>query len=181
VVGQLKKAGAVSESNSTIELTAEVVASYLGNHQIPAADVPALIRTVHGAFSDKPEAVPAISEATKAQIRKSVTPGAIISFEDGRGYKMLRRHLAKYDLTPAAYRAKWGLPSDYPMVAPAYSSERSAHAVARGFGRKTAPPQPPAPAASPKKASKPRAAKATGADTPKPPAARPPRSKKSGA
>jgi predicted transcriptional regulator len=173
----------VSESISTIELTAEVVTSYLGNHQIPVGDLPALIRSVYVAFNDKPETVPvpAVSGPTKAQIRKSVTPGAIISFEDGRGYKTLRRHLAKHDLTPDAYRAKWGLPSDYPMVATAYSAERSAEALARGLGRRTGPPQPAAPAAAPKKASQPRAAKATGTDTPKPPAVRPSRSKTSGA
>src|SRR5271170_1090247 len=107
----------VTETTPTIELTAEVVASYLSNHQVAAADVPALIRTIYGAFTDEPEAAsaPAVSGPTKAQIRKSITADAIISFEDGRSYKMLRRHLTTYGLTPAAYRAKWGLPSDYPI------------------------------------------------------------------
>ena len=90
---------------------------------------------------------------TKAQIRRSVTPDAIISFEDGRGYKLLRRHLASHNLTPAAYCSKWGLPSDYPMAAPAYSAERSVLAKARGLGRKPASPEPPAPVT--KKARKP--------------------------
>jgi predicted transcriptional regulator len=74
---------------------------------------------------------------------------------------MLRRHLARHDLTPDAYRAKWGLPSDYPMVAPAYSAERSAFAKALGLGRKAAPPEPPTP--TPKRARKPRRPKAPAA------------------
>jgi predicted transcriptional regulator len=170
----------VTESSSTIELTVEVVASYLGNHQVAATDVPALIRASHGAFTGAPEGAgtAAVSAATKAQIRKSVTPEAIISFEDGRGYKVLRRHLATCGLTPAGYRLKWGLPPDYPMVAPAYSEQRSAMAKARGLGRKAAPPPPAAPA--PRKGSKSRAAKAPG-DAPTVPPARPARPKKSGA
>jgi predicted transcriptional regulator len=133
----------MSETATTIELTADSVASYLSNHQVAASDLPALIRTVHAAFTDEPDATTAaVPELTRAQIRKSVTPDAIISFEDGRGYKLLRRHLVKYDLTPAAYRAKWGLPSDYPMVASAYHDRRSAQAKALGLGRKAVPPEP---------------------------------------
>ena len=178
VVGQLK-GRAVSETAMTIELTAKVVASYVGNHQVAASDLPSLIRTIYGAFSGEPEAAsaPAVSGPTRAQIRKSVTPDAIFSFEDGRGYKMLRRHLAKYGLTAAAYRAKWGLPSDYPMVAPAYSAQRSSIAKALGLGRKAAMPEVPAPA--PKKAREPRVPKAASVDPPKVTAARPPRPKKS--
>jgi predicted transcriptional regulator len=168
----------VSEPATTIELTAEVVASYVRNHQVAASDLPALIRTIYGAFTGEPEpaGVPAL-RPTKAQIRKSVRPDAIISFEDGRGYKLLRRHLSAHDLTPAAYRAKWGLSSDYPMVAPAYSSERSALATARGLGRKATPPEPPAPA--PKQPRTPRVAKAPDVSPPKVPATRASRSKKS--
>jgi len=153
----------VSEAATTIELTAEVVASYVGNHQVAAGDLPALIRTVYGAFAGEPDAASntAVAALTKAQIRKSVTPEAIISFEDGRGYKTLRRHLARFDLTPVAYRAKWGLPADYPMVAPAYSERRSAMAKALGLGRKVVAPPTPAPA--PKKARMPRPPKARSA------------------
>jgi predicted transcriptional regulator len=149
----------VSEAVTTIELTAEVVASYVGNHKVATSDLPALIRTVYRAFGgESAEASCAgVRELTKAQVRKSVTPDKIISFEDGRSYTILRRHLAKYNLTPAAYRAKWGLPADYPMVAPAYREQRSALAKALGLGRKAAAPAP-APAA--KKARKPRPPKA---------------------
>lgn len=155
------KEGTVPEAASTIELTAEVVASYIGNHQVAPSELPALIRSVYGAFAGEPDAASeaAVATLTKAQIRKSVTSDAIISFEDGRGYKMLRRHLAAHDLTPAAYRAKWGLPPDYPMVAPTYHEQRSAMAVARGLGRKVAVATP----APPKKAWTPRSPKAPAA------------------
>jgi predicted transcriptional regulator len=147
------------ETTTTIELTAEVVAAYVGNHHLAVSDLPALIRTVYGAFTGEPEApsAAAVSELTKAQVRKSVTPDAIFSFEDGRGYKTLRRHLAKYGITPAAYRMKWGLPANYPMVASAYSERRSAIAKAAGFGRKAAAPKP---RLAPRKARKPRVPKA---------------------
>ena len=150
----------MSEAAKTIELTAEVVASYDGNHQVAAGDLPALIQTVYGAFAGEPEAASdtAVAALTKAQIRESVTPEAIVSFEDGRGYKTLRRHLARFGLTPAAYRAKWGLPADYPMVAPAYSERRSALAKAVGLGRKVGAPTP-----AGKKARKPRPPKARSA------------------
>jgi predicted transcriptional regulator len=156
----------VSEPATTIELTAGVVAAYVGNHQIAASDLPGLIRAVYAAFADDPDAsgAPSTQQLTKAQIRKSVTPDAIISFEDGRRYKMLRRHLATHHLTPDGYRAKWGLPSDYPMVAPAYRAERSAWAKTRGLGRKDAPPEPPAP--GPKRVRKPRRAKAPATKAP---------------
>jgi predicted transcriptional regulator len=170
----------VPDVATTIELTADVVAAYVGNHQIGASELPGLIRAVYGAFADEPDATGARSaaELTKAQIRKSVTPDSIVSFEDGRRYKMLRRHLATHDLTPDTYRAKWGLPPDYPMVAPAYSAERSVLAKARGLGRR-APPLPSS--AAPAKARKPRTEKAPDVDPTKTPAVRPPRPKKSGA
>jgi predicted transcriptional regulator len=148
----------VSEAATTIELTVEVVASYVGSHQVAPSDLPALIRTIYGAFAGEPAVaiVAAVPDLTKAQIRKSVTPDAIFSFEDGRGYKALRRHLARHDLTPAAYRAKWRLPADYPMVAPAYSAQRSAMAKALGLGRKAAVPTP-APAKKPRRPRPPKA------------------------
>ena len=149
----------MSDSEPMIEMTAAVVAAYVGNHKVALADLPQLIATVHGAFTGSPEAMPEEPEVglTRAQIRKSVTPEAIISFEDGRGFKALRRHLTTLGLTPQSYREKWGLPEDYPMVAAAYSERRSAMAKALGFGKKVAAPDPAAP--PPKKARKPRAAK----------------------
>jgi predicted transcriptional regulator len=151
----------VSPTATTIELTAEVVASYVANHEIAASELPALIRSVYGGFSGAPvEASSRVPVLSRAQIRKSVTPDRIFSFEDGRGYTILRRHLAKYNLKPDDYRAKWGLPPDYPMVAPAYSEQRSALAKTLGLGRKAIAP---APAPAPTKARKTRVPKASGA------------------
>lgn len=79
---------------------------------------------------------PAVAQPTAAQIRKSVQPDKLISFEDGKGYKTLKRHLTIRGLTPAEYRAKWGLPVGYPMVSPEYSERRSQLARDNGLGRK---------------------------------------------
>jgi predicted transcriptional regulator len=159
----------VADGPSLIELTADVVASYLGRNNVATGDLPNLIRTVYRALSSGSEAAPAPGETvtvlTKAQIRKTITPSAIISLEDGKPYKSMKRHLAGRGLTPAEYRAKWGLPKDYAMVSPAYAAARSELAKAMGLGRKAAvaapePPKPvePAPRAA-AAAKKPRAAR----------------------
>lgn len=136
--------------DSLIELTADVVSAYVSNNPIPFADLPGLIGQVHatlervrgGAAEAAPEpAKPAVS------IRKSITDDYIVCLEDGKKFKSLRRHLAThYNLTPDEYRAKWGLDSNYPMVAPAYAAARSALAKTMGLGRKPKLPEPPAPA-----------------------------------
>ncbi|WP_460451576.1 Ros/MucR family transcriptional regulator [Alsobacter sp. SYSU BS001988] len=139
---------------NTLDLVADIVAAYLANNSVPASEVPILIASVHGALNSalkgeveepQPEQKPAVS------IKKSVTPDAIICLEDGRSFKSLKRHLQiKYGMTPAEYRAKWGLPNDYPMVAPNYTASRSALAKGIGFGRKravVAPVESPAPKA----------------------------------
>ncbi|WP_406857223.1 MucR family transcriptional regulator [Alsobacter sp. KACC 23698] len=127
---------------STLHFVADIVAAYLANNSISHSEIPALIANVHKALTsaaggkvEEPpvEAKPAVS------IKKSVTPDAIICLEDGRSFKSMKRHLAvKYGLTPAEYRAKWGLPSDYPMVAPNYAEARSTLARSMGLGRKPA-------------------------------------------
>ncbi|MDX8450669.1 MucR family transcriptional regulator [Mesorhizobium sp. VK25A] len=126
-------------TSALIELTAEVVSAYVSNNPVPVGDLPALIDRVHGALksaggdaAEKPEALtPAVP------IRKSVTPDYIISLEDGKKFKSLKRHLSvHYGLTPDEYRAKWGLPADYPMVAPNYAAARSSLAKSMGLGRK---------------------------------------------
>ena len=108
---------------------------------MPASELPALINSVHQALTqlgrpiihDNKQQEPAIS------VRKSVTPDYIICLEDGKKFKSLKRHLhTRYNMTPSEYRAKWGLPSDYPMVAPSYSAARSNLANAMGLGRKAA-------------------------------------------
>jgi predicted transcriptional regulator len=127
-------------------LTAEIVSAYVSKNPVRPSDLPELLNSVHAALSalsqgGATEASPA-QKLTPAQIRKSITHDALISFEDGRPYKTLRRHLTIRGLTPEAYREKWGLPRDYPMVAASYSEVRSAMAKSLGLGqqrRKTAP------------------------------------------
>ena len=124
-------------------LTADIVSSYVANNSVHRGDLPTVIASVHAALlglttpkqeeSEKPQ--PAVS------IRKSITPDFLISLEDGKKYKTLKRHLGKLGLTAEEYRAKWGLPADYPMVAPNYAAKRSELARSSGLGqqrRKTA-------------------------------------------
>ncbi len=129
-----------SVQNST-ELAAQIVAAYVSSNSIPASDLPALIGQVHeaivrlgsGATGDgTPEA--SVETPTPAQIRKSVRPGGIVSFIDGKAYKTLKRHLTSHGLDPRSYRDRYGLPADYPMVAPSYAEQRSALAKAIGLG-----------------------------------------------
>ena len=125
-----------------IEETADVVANFVSNNAITIGDLPALITSVYQSFATlgKPveEFKPAPPKATSAQIKKSMTSDALISFEDGKSYKSLKRHLSTKGMTPAEYKAKWGLPRDYPMVAPSYSAQRSELAKTLGLGRKPA-------------------------------------------
>ena len=133
----------MDEDNShpeLLSLTTEIVAAYAGSHTLATSELPALIGSVFEALrtagtveAEKPaEAlVPAVP------IRKSVTPEFIVCLEDGKKLKMLKRHLAtRYNLTPDEYRQRWGLPNDYPMVAPAYAAQRSELAKSIGLGRK---------------------------------------------
>lgn len=139
-----------NNTDALIELTADVVSAYVSNNPVPAGELPALIGQVHaalrgtanGATPEKPEALkPAVP------IKKSVTPDYIISLEDGKKFKSLKRHLStRYGLTPDEYRAKWGLPADYPMVAANYAAARSALAKTMGLGRKSKEPEKPTPA-----------------------------------
>ena len=126
------------------ELTAHVVSSYVAHNAVHRADLPTMIASVYGALQGLGTAGKA-SEAVKQQpavpIKKSVTPDFLISLEDGKPYKSLKRHLTKLGITPAGYREKWGLPRDYPMVAASYAQRRSELARSIGLGsmRKQAP------------------------------------------
>ena len=121
-----------------VTLTADIVAAHVSNNSVAISDLAILINNVHAALSnlgDKPvveeKLVPAVS------VRTSVKPDFIVCLEDGKKLKMLRRHLmTHYGLTPDDYRAKWGLPADYPMVAPAYAEKRRALAKEIGLGTK---------------------------------------------
>jgi predicted transcriptional regulator len=122
-----------------LQLTTGVVAAYLGSHSVPAEDLPDLIRNVHrtlGALEAPAEAPRLTAVATPAQVRRSITLDALVSFEDGKSYKQLKRHVTSLGMTPAEYRAKWGLPADYPMVAASSSALRSSLAKAARLGVK---------------------------------------------
>ena len=126
-----------------VELTTDVIAAYVSKNSISASDLPGLIASVHTAITGLTAPAPA-PEAEKpvpaVPIKKSVTPDYIISLEDGKQYRSLKRHLSGRGLTPAEYRTKWGLPHDYPMVAASYAAQRSELAKSMGLGRKRAEP-----------------------------------------
>ena len=126
-----------------VDMTADIVSAYVSKNSVRPADLGELIVTVHQALSGLGEpakpAVDQVEKQTSAQIKKSITPESLISFEDGKPYKTLRRHLTMRGLTPEAYRAKYGLPVDYPMTSPAYSAARSKLALALGLGNNRRP------------------------------------------
>jgi predicted transcriptional regulator len=128
-------------SSADIQRIADLVSAYVSNNHVAPGDLPALIASVHTAMSSlggdslaSQAAEVAVEKLTSSQIRKSVTPDAIISFLDGKPYKTLKRHLTKHGLDPNSYRAKYGLPADYPMVAATYSETRSSLARSLGLG-----------------------------------------------
>jgi predicted transcriptional regulator len=118
-------------------LTADVVSAFVSHNAVRAADLSDLIASVHGALQGlkAPQQAEPEKREPPVPIRKSITPDFLISMEDGRRYKTLRRHLAGRGLTPEQYREKWGLPRDYPMVAPNYAKQRSELARASGLGQ----------------------------------------------
>ena len=124
------------------EVTSEVVAAYVAKNHLQPSELPNLIASVHAAFDGigKPVApeVPAEPLKPAVPVKKSITDEYIISLEDGRKLKSMKRYLSGLGMTPADYRAKWGLPADYPMVAPAYAAHRSALAKTIGLGRRGA-------------------------------------------
>jgi predicted transcriptional regulator len=121
-----------------VEMAAEIVSAYVSANPVAAQDIPALIRTVHGALKEVSGAAPTQADQSQepaVSIKKSVTPDFIICLEDGKKFKSLKRHLrTRYSMTPDEYRTKWGLPHDYPMVAPNYAKERSNLAKRMGLG-----------------------------------------------
>jgi predicted transcriptional regulator len=129
----------MEDPSEVIQMTAEIVSAYVGANTLAPSDVPMLIQQVHqalaGTTATGPE-VKAISVEPAVSVKKSITPDYLICLEDGRKFKSLKRHLrTKYDMSPAEYRAKWGLPDDYPMVAPNYALARSALAKQMGLGQ----------------------------------------------
>jgi predicted transcriptional regulator len=127
-------------------LTADIVKAYVSRNSVQQAELAALIGQVFRSLTDlsSPKAV-TTTQALKSAvpIKKSVTPDFIISLEDGKKFKSLKRHLSTHHgMTPDEYRAKWGLPADYPMVAPNYAASRSELAKKLGLGRKPKAPEP---------------------------------------
>ena len=122
-----------------IELTAGIVAAYVSHNLVPASDIPALIDQVHGALamiSTGQRPAPADDLNPVVPVKKSVTPDYLICLEDGKRFKSLKRHLrTHYNMSPEQYREKWGLPRDYPMVAPNYAATRSRLAMQIGLGQ----------------------------------------------
>jgi predicted transcriptional regulator len=125
-----------------LSLTAQIVSAHVGNNSITTDALPALIRSVHAALANVGSAPTEVVLAEPAvPIRKSVFSSYIVCLEDGKKLKMLKRHLkTAYNMTADEYRAKWGLPLNYPMVAPDYAEKRSVLAKRIGLGRKTAEP-----------------------------------------
>ena len=131
-----------SPTPNLIELASDIVSAYVAKNALPAAELPGLINSVHEALNglgkvaskDDGEAARPVPKLSPAAIRRSITADHLISFEDGKPYRSIKRHLAKHGLTPDEYRAKWGLPKDYPMVAPAYSAQRAELAKRIGLG-----------------------------------------------
>ncbi|MBP9233901.1 MAG: MucR family transcriptional regulator [Hyphomonadaceae bacterium] len=122
-----------------IEMVSDIVSAYVSHNPVPVADLPRLIERVHATLTEieggttseaKQELKPAVP------VRKSVTDEHIVCLEDGKKFKSLKRHLrTRYDMSPEEYREKWGLPADYPMVAPAYAKQRSELARKMGLGQ----------------------------------------------
>ncbi len=127
-----------------LDITAQIVAAYVGRNEMPAGEIPGLIDTVYKTVSGLAETEQVKQRGPKPEpaipIEQSVTDDFIYSLEDGQPYKSLKRHLkAKYNMSPDDYREKWELPVDYPMVAPSYARERSELAKKSGLGRQRPP------------------------------------------
>jgi predicted transcriptional regulator len=152
----------LSENIELTEMTAQIVAAYVSNSSVPMADLPNLISHVHRALSGIGKGVPAEPASGPKEpavpIKKSITPDYLICIEDGKKCQLLKRHLrTKFGLSPDQYRAKWGLPMDYPMVAPNYAAIRSklAKQLGLGLGNRKADRAPAAPVKSPRGRAKP--------------------------
>ncbi|MET0371258.1 MAG: MucR family transcriptional regulator [Sphingobium sp.] len=128
-----------AQSELLITLTSDIVAAHVSNNSVAVGDVSSLIQNVHAALAGlaTPAVVPEPKQEPAVSVRSSIKPDYIVCLEDGKKLKMLKRHLmTHYKLTPDDYRAKWGLPADYPMVAPNYAEQRRTLAKKIGLGTK---------------------------------------------
>ncbi len=142
--GQSVGAMADARGAQLIELSADIVSAYVSHNALSATDLPKLISSVHATLAGLGGVVEAeapVELKPAVPVKKSITPDYLICLEDGKKFKSLKRHLrTEYDISPEEYRAKWGLPPDYPMVAPTYSEARSRLAKTIGLGRKPKAP-----------------------------------------
>jgi predicted transcriptional regulator len=126
-------------NHNYIELTADIVSAYVSNNSVQAGEIPTLINQVHSALmrvSSGQSEAPIEPLKPAVPVKKSITPEYIVCLEDGKKFKSLKRHLrTQYNMTPEQYRDKWGLPPDYPMVAPNYAAARSQLAKQMGLGQ----------------------------------------------
>jgi len=129
----------LEKNEESLQLTAEIVAAFVSNNTIDGDKIPDLLRNVHAAVTGLAGAAPAEAEEPQkpaVPVKKSITDDYLICLEDGKKLKMLKRYLrTQYDMSPDDYRRKWGLPADYPMVAPSYAKRRSEFAKQIGLGR----------------------------------------------
>lgn len=129
----------MEDNTELLTLTADIAAAYVSNNTVQASDVPSVIQTIYRALAGVGSAAATPTpepQKPAVPIKKSITPDFLVSLEDGKKYKSLKRHLrTQYNMSPEDYRAKWGLPKDYPMVAPNYAASRSALAKSMGLGR----------------------------------------------
>lgn len=130
------------EDRTLLDLTVRIAGAYVAAHKVPMSELATVLRDVHAALRSfqaeiQPQGPAAVAREPAVPIERSVTPDYLVCLEDGRRLKTLKRHLrAAYGLTPEAYRARWSLPPDYPMVAPGYAKRRSSLARAQGLGTK---------------------------------------------
>jgi predicted transcriptional regulator len=131
--------GHSSRADELIKFASDIVAAYVSNNPTPISEIPGMIKSIHatlGGLAGTTGADLPTAQKPAIGIKKSVTPEHIVCLEDGKKLKMLKRYLrSRYGLTPEEYRSKWGLPADYPMVAPNYAAQRSEFAKKIGLGR----------------------------------------------
>ena len=132
-----------TDRGELLQLTSDIVGAHVSNNPVPLGEVPGLIRTVYATLTglSRPAVEPPVESKPAVNPKKSVTDDHIVCLEDGKKQKILKRHLqTAHSMTPEQYRAKWNLPHDYPMVAPAYARTRQELAKKIGLGRKPAAP-----------------------------------------
>jgi len=134
-----------SKSDDLLKSTTDIVAAYVSNNSVAVSELPSMIKSVHatlGGLAGSASSEPQTTQKPAVSVKKSVTPEYIVCLEDGKKLKMLKRYLrSRYSMSPEEYRSKWGLPADYPMVAPNYAAQRSEFAKKIGLGKSSTPPR----------------------------------------